>query len=117
MANVSTIRMPQKVSLSAIGMGKKTKHKAARTYFFSGKTALVSSLVICLLSLVVIRGAISKSECNVIAAERQNKKLLAENRSLQREWKYLKSPSRMERLAKRELGLKHPSKEQLIVIR
>ncbi len=117
MANVTTIRVPKRASAGAIGVGKKIKSKTAKIFFIGAKMALVTSLAMCFLLLMLVRGAVSKSGCNIVAAETQNKKLLAENRSLQEEWQYLKSPSRIEELAKRELGLQHPSKEQLIVIR
>lgn len=113
MANVSTIRMPRRLPLGATKIKKKGISKTA-SLFFGGKTALIGSLAICLLLLMVVKSAVSKSECELIAAERQNKSLWAEKDSLEKEWRYLRSPSRIEQLAKRELGLQSPSKEQLI---
>lgn len=117
MPNVSTIRLPKRAFIGTLTAGKKAKRKTARLSLPGGKIALVSSLAICLLSLVALGSAIAKSESRGIVAERQNKKFLSENRSLQQEWKYLKSPARIEQLAKCELGLQRPSKEQLVIIR
>ncbi len=117
MSNVSTIRLPKRTLIGTLAAGKKAKRKTANLSVPGGKIALVSSLAICLLSLVALGSTIAESESRVIVAERQNRKFLSENRSLQQEWKYLKSPARIKQLAKRELGLQHPSKEQLVIIR
>ncbi len=50
-------------------------------------------------------------------ASLQEQKLLQENKRLRLELAALKSPSRIERLAVKELGLVQPQKEQLIIVR
>lgn len=117
MSNVSTIRLPKRAFIGNLSVGKKAKHKTAKLSLPGGKIALMGSLAICFLSLVALGSTIAKSESRGIVAEKQNKKLLSENHSLQQEWKYLKSPARIEQLAKCELGLQRPSKEQLVIIR
>ena len=47
----------------------------------------------------------------------EEQKLLQENKRLRLELAALKSPSRIERLAVKELGLVQPQKEQLIIVR
>jgi len=48
---------------------------------------------------------------------REEQKLLQENKKLRLELAALKAPSRIERMASRELGLVNPQKEQLIIVR
>ncbi|MEW6326080.1 MAG: cell division protein FtsL [Thermodesulfobacteriota bacterium] len=117
MSNVSTIRLPKRALIGNLTAGKKVKRKTAKLSLPGGKIVLVGSLAICLLSLVALRSTITKSEARLIVTQRQHKKLLSENRRFQQEWRYLKSPVRMEQLAKCELGLQPPSKEQIVIIK
>lgn len=117
MASVSAIRMPKRVSIGLKSVRTKRKRWAVKPVTISARTASVGILVICLLSLVAVTAAITKSEHRLMATQQQNRKLLVENRGLQKEWEYLTSPARIEQLAKRELGLQPPYQEQLVVVR
>jgi cell division protein FtsL len=50
-------------------------------------------------------------------ATREEQELLQENKKLRLELAALKAPSRIERVALRELGLVNPQKEQMIIVR
>jgi len=50
-------------------------------------------------------------------AAREEQELLQENKKLRLELAALKAPSRIEKMASRELGLINPQKEQMIIVR
>ena len=49
-------------------------------------------------------------------AHRQNTKLVDENKKLHLELARLRAPERVEQVAVRQLGLKHPNKDQIVVL-
>lgn len=53
----------------------------------------------------------------MLATEKSNRRLLAENRQLIAEWTYLKSPAHLGLIAKQKLGLQPPSGDQFIILR
>ena len=49
-------------------------------------------------------------------AHRQHTQLLNDNKKLQLELARLKAPERLERIAIQKLGLRHPTKDQIVVL-
>ncbi len=116
MNNTSTLSMTKRMPMG-ISPTKRRAGSRAAVVSFSGKWALAVSLVICLALFVLFRSVVAEEESAVRVAEKSNQELLVRNKSLREEWIYLRSPEYLEPLAKHQLGLQRPSKEQVVVIR
>ena len=113
----------RRVGLRNAGTGVRiNKHSARKTNF--RVTRKQTLLILSLLLLIVVSGIVyvwSNFESTQIGYDLSQLKtmeikLMEENRKLKLELAVFKSPQNMENIAKQKLGLKQPSREQIIIL-
>ena len=115
---MATFVLTRGTSEGAVGIPSIRKKTRKKTGSFSiGIKFLFGSIVLCVSLFLLFKTELSKRESIMLATEKSNRRLLAENRQLIAEWTYLKSPAHLGLIAKQKLGLQPPSGDQFIILR
>ena len=95
---------------------KRSKKKRLEIKF---STVIIVSLVLMVTALVYVWSHLNSTKLNYLIAEeisiRDN--LIEENKRLKVEYATLRSPKRIEAIAKNKLGMHYPEREQVIFIK
>jgi cell division protein FtsL len=111
--------MAQSTGTQAIGQGKPMKEDKPVSVDMKYPTFIVVAIVLMFVALIYVGSHIrmTKMEYDIAAALNTKEKLLEEQKKLKLELAMLKSPQRIENIARNKLQMTYPAVEQVISLK
>lgn len=111
--------MAQTAGTQAIAQGRPLKEAEAASFGVKYPTFIVVALVIMFVAVIYVGSHIrmTQMEYDVAAALNAKENLLEEQKRLKLELAMLKSPQRIEDIARTELQMTYPTADQVIVLK
>jgi cell division protein FtsL len=108
--------MAQTVETQTIGPGRLVRESGSASFGVKYPTFIVVSLVLMFVALIYVGSHIrmTKMEYDIAAALNTKENLLEEQKRLKLELAMLKSPQRIEDIARNKLQMRYPAAEQVI---
>lgn len=111
--------MAQTAGTQVIIHGRRAKETADSTFGIKYPTFIVVALVLMFVAVIYVGSHIrmTKMEYDIAAALNAKENLLEQQKRLKLELAMLKSPQRIEKIARTRLQMSYPSAEQVIVLK